>query len=278
MEVRWMKALATLEHVVITSTWREVNFSADCLANYTVNLGPDIQENFVGDSQAMIVVEEVLAEFSKYTGLEVNNAKTSLLVGGRSDEASKDLASILNVQSVRPPVTYLGIPLSSTRIGIKDCQPILDKALQRISNWKSRFLSLADGKDTLLWHDIWCDGAPLWNNQIARQEWEGRYPIDSKMDLLITNMRWNDEAMQIQDRNLIEKICSIRINQFTEKDMVVWKPTSIGEFSSKSAYRALKPILHKSSYFGQIETERLPDYEWLCSLWSTERKLYASFL
>ncbi|KAF5202336.1 Zf-rvt domain-containing protein [Thalictrum thalictroides] len=98
----------------------------------------------------MIAVEEVLAEFTKITGLEVNYAKTSLLVGGRSIEASKELASILKVQYVRRPVTYLGIPLTSSRLGIKDCQPILEKTLQRISNWKSRFLSLAGRHQLIL--------------------------------------------------------------------------------------------------------------------------------
>ncbi|KAF5191029.1 hydroxyproline-rich glycoprotein family protein [Thalictrum thalictroides] len=47
MESRWKVGLSKLEHVVITSTWREVNTSTDALANYAVDLGLDVQETFV---------------------------------------------------------------------------------------------------------------------------------------------------------------------------------------------------------------------------------------
>ncbi|PIA32562.1 hypothetical protein AQUCO_04400036v1 [Aquilegia coerulea] len=42
------KTMVSLEHVVITSTWREVNFTADALANFGVNLGPVGRQVFVG--------------------------------------------------------------------------------------------------------------------------------------------------------------------------------------------------------------------------------------
>ncbi|KAF5203741.1 RNA-directed DNA polymerase (reverse transcriptase)-related family protein, partial [Thalictrum thalictroides] len=91
----------------------------------------------------MLAIKDVLASFSAITGLDMNYSKTSLLVGGLSVDACGDLASILHVQHVRPPVTYLGIPLTASRLGIKDCQPLIDKSMQRIYNWKNRILSFA---------------------------------------------------------------------------------------------------------------------------------------
>ncbi|KAF5191552.1 hypothetical protein FRX31_018863 [Thalictrum thalictroides] len=58
MEARWVNAIAELHHVVISSTWREVNFSADLLANRGADLGPDINETFVGRPPFLRRVED----------------------------------------------------------------------------------------------------------------------------------------------------------------------------------------------------------------------------
>lgn len=41
------------------------------------------------------------------------------------------------------PIRYLGVPLSSKRLSIIQCQPLLDKMVGRITSWTSRLLSYA---------------------------------------------------------------------------------------------------------------------------------------
>lgn len=39
------------------------------------------------------------------------------------------------------PFKYLGVPLSTNRVTIVQCQLLIDKIMGRIQNWTSRFLS-----------------------------------------------------------------------------------------------------------------------------------------
>lgn len=41
------------------------------------------------------------------------------------------------------PFKYLGVPLSTKRVTIVQCQLLIDKIMGRIQNWTSRFLSYA---------------------------------------------------------------------------------------------------------------------------------------
>ncbi|KAF9605997.1 hypothetical protein IFM89_021323 [Coptis chinensis] len=47
-EDRWQKAMPSLNHVLFTSTWREVSSCADCMANFGVKLGLNVGMNFAG--------------------------------------------------------------------------------------------------------------------------------------------------------------------------------------------------------------------------------------
>ena len=43
----------------------------------------------------------------------------------------------------KPPVKYLGVPLITKRIGVKDCKCLIDKVRIRVLNWKNKGLSYA---------------------------------------------------------------------------------------------------------------------------------------
>ncbi|KAF5186580.1 RNA-directed DNA polymerase (reverse transcriptase)-related family protein [Thalictrum thalictroides] len=87
---------------------------------------------------SLLAVKDVLRIFAKATGLVMNTSKTSLLWGGLGDDYSQELANALGVSLVRSSI-YLGVPLTA----IADCQPLIERTLQRINNWKSRQLSYA---------------------------------------------------------------------------------------------------------------------------------------
>lgn len=41
------------------------------------------------------------------------------------------------------PFRYLGVPLSSKRLSVTQCEPLIDKMLNRITSWTTRFSSYA---------------------------------------------------------------------------------------------------------------------------------------
>lgn len=49
----------------------------------------------------------------------------------------------LGYSESRFPIKYLGIPLVSTRLLFKRCQPLIDKILCRLTSWTSKLLSYA---------------------------------------------------------------------------------------------------------------------------------------
>eukprot|EP00268_Persea_americana_P000735 TRINITY_DN10222_c0_g1_i2.p1 TRINITY_DN10222_c0_g1~~TRINITY_DN10222_c0_g1_i2.p1 ORF type:complete len:174 (-),score=27.41 TRINITY_DN10222_c0_g1_i2:1654-2175(-) len=53
------------------------------------------------------------------------------------------ISEILNVQIGNFPMKYLRVPLSPTRLGFNDCQPLIAKIQQRLVGWRSKALSYA---------------------------------------------------------------------------------------------------------------------------------------
>nr|GEW83494.1 hypothetical protein [Tanacetum cinerariifolium] len=97
-------------------------------ASFTINVngencglfkGDDLLVLCNGDVSSVKVVKDSLDEFGKCSGLLPNFSKRKL------------------------PMKYLGVPLITKRLGIKDCRCLVDKVRNRISNWKNKCLSYA---------------------------------------------------------------------------------------------------------------------------------------
>ncbi|KAF9599217.1 hypothetical protein IFM89_036343 [Coptis chinensis] len=58
----------------------------------------------------------------------MNQAKSSIMVAGLSIYGAEDLARANGIRLVFPPTKYLGMPLVTSRLGVKDCQPLLEGA------------------------------------------------------------------------------------------------------------------------------------------------------
>ncbi|KAF5184175.1 hypothetical protein FRX31_026238 [Thalictrum thalictroides] len=71
----------------------------------------------------------------------INAQNTSLLLGGLNATDSQLMAYFLGVHLVSPPITYLGLPLTSAKLNIRDCFPLVEKITKRIKSWKNKFLS-----------------------------------------------------------------------------------------------------------------------------------------
>ncbi|XP_021745255.1 uncharacterized protein LOC110711184 [Chenopodium quinoa] len=69
--------------------------------------------------------------------------KSEAYFGGVSDYNQAVLLHILGVAPGNIPFRYLGVPLSSKKLTISQCKPLVDKVTARINGWAARLLSYA---------------------------------------------------------------------------------------------------------------------------------------
>lgn len=98
---------------------------------------------------------------------------------------------------------------------------------------------IADGQDTNLWTDPWCEGSLLVDNEQARREII--FPTTAKVSSLILDGQWNDHVRRLNPGPLKSAILNIEINSLLTQDLLIWAPNSNGIFTTKSAYDSIRP-------------------------------------
>lgn len=71
-----------------------------------------------GDTILLTILFEIFTTFSKASGLEENEDKSSIYFGGVAQEIQQEIVNILSLVQDTLPIRYLGIPLSSIRTSI----------------------------------------------------------------------------------------------------------------------------------------------------------------
>lgn len=83
------------------------------------------------------------------SGLAINFAKSEVLVMGYEDHEKVHIANRLNCRLGSFPITYLGLPISDSRISLKELRPVVDQVMHRVDPWQGRLVSKA-GKAVLI--------------------------------------------------------------------------------------------------------------------------------
>lgn len=96
---------------------------------------------------------------------------------------------------------------------------------------------IANGENTYLWHNIWCSSKPLLEDDQAILLLN--MSLTSKVSAIICNQKWSSTINDLLDTKLKNRILWVKINQYLEKDEIVWMPMPLGKFMSKSAYDKL---------------------------------------
>lgn len=81
--------------------------------------------------------------FQEMSGLKINFDKSEVMVMGYSPSESQGIADRLNCQLGTFPTSYLGIPISDSRLSVGDLRPAVLKLQHRIEPWQGRWLSKA---------------------------------------------------------------------------------------------------------------------------------------
>uniref|UniRef100_A0A453QSV3 Reverse transcriptase domain-containing protein n=1 Tax=Aegilops tauschii subsp. strangulata TaxID=200361 RepID=A0A453QSV3_AEGTS len=81
--------------------------------------------------------------FQQMAGLKINFDKSEVMVLGYTQEERKSIADRLNCHLGCFPTTYLGIPISDSRLTVAELCPTVGKLQHRIEPWQGRWLSKA---------------------------------------------------------------------------------------------------------------------------------------
>uniref|UniRef100_A0A453N7N1 Reverse transcriptase zinc-binding domain-containing protein n=1 Tax=Aegilops tauschii subsp. strangulata TaxID=200361 RepID=A0A453N7N1_AEGTS len=81
--------------------------------------------------------------FQQMSGLKVNFDKSEVMVLGYSQDERQSIADRLNCQLGSFPTTYLGIPISDSRLTVAELRSTVGKLQHRIEPWQGRWLSKA---------------------------------------------------------------------------------------------------------------------------------------
>ncbi|XP_059316204.1 uncharacterized protein LOC132067084 [Lycium ferocissimum] len=96
-----------------------------------------------GDESSIRLLHDKFSLFSEASGLKANLAKSQVYFGGVDDNTKATILSILGYEIGELPFKYLGLPLSTKRLTILQCKPLVNKITARITTWMAKCLSYA---------------------------------------------------------------------------------------------------------------------------------------
>ncbi|XP_021728395.1 uncharacterized protein LOC110695474 [Chenopodium quinoa] len=95
------------------------------------------------DSVSVKLLFQAFSKFSGASGLSANLDKSEVYFGGVSVDVQNELRELLGVSQGSIPFRYLGVPLSSKKLTIAQCRPLVDRVTTRIQGWMAKHLSYA---------------------------------------------------------------------------------------------------------------------------------------
>lgn len=95
------------------------------------------------DLSSIRALVNCLDSFSQSFGLIANSAKSAIYAAGVSTQLGEAIAASTQFSLGKLPFRYLGVPLSSKRLSVADCEVLVDKMTSRIKVWNAKSLSYA---------------------------------------------------------------------------------------------------------------------------------------
>lgn len=124
---------------------KEFQYHAKCkkLKLTHMSFADDLMLVCKGDRTSVVKIKYAFDRFLAVYSLKENLAKSSISLCGVADDVKQTLQQQLGIPIGTLLVRYLGIPLISTRLTMKDCQPLIEKIKGRLSCWNTKHLSHA---------------------------------------------------------------------------------------------------------------------------------------
>ncbi|KAL0290467.1 UNVERIFIED_CONTAM: hypothetical protein Sradi_7049900 [Sesamum radiatum] len=94
-------------------------------AMFSISLNGSVHGFFAGTVSSVRTIKSVLTEFAALSGLHVNPEKSTIILSKSVQQDRQSILDILGFQEGSLPIKYLGLPLTSSRLKVADCQPLL---------------------------------------------------------------------------------------------------------------------------------------------------------
>ncbi|GKA30820.1 putative RNA-directed DNA polymerase [Tanacetum coccineum] len=96
-----------------------------------------------GDVQSATIIKNGLDEFKHASGLIPSLPKSTAYFCNVLNHIKISILNVLPFEEGRLPVKYLGVPLISSRLMVRDCKELVEKVENRVQDWKNKSLSIA---------------------------------------------------------------------------------------------------------------------------------------
>ncbi|GJY25397.1 putative RNA-directed DNA polymerase, eukaryota, reverse transcriptase zinc-binding domain protein [Tanacetum coccineum] len=96
-----------------------------------------------GDVDSARVIRDSLEEFTRVSGLVPSLPKSTAFFCNVANHVKLSILNTMPFSEGKLPVIYLGVPLIPTRLFNRDCKFLVEKARNRICDWKNKSLSFA---------------------------------------------------------------------------------------------------------------------------------------
>lgn len=91
-----------------------------------------------GNVESVKVVKSASEEFSRISGLYPNVNKSTIFFCSVNADVQEEIKNELAFNVGKLPVRYLGVPLVSKKIGVKECKGLISKVTSRVTVWKKK--------------------------------------------------------------------------------------------------------------------------------------------
>ncbi|GJU75280.1 hypothetical protein Tco_1272350 [Tanacetum coccineum] len=101
-----------------------------------------------GDVESLKVVKKSLDEFSKVSSLYPNLSKSTIFFGSIPDNYKAEMLQVILFKNGKLSMKYLGVPLLEKRLGVKDCDMLIENVENKINCWRNKLWFLWNAGDS----------------------------------------------------------------------------------------------------------------------------------
>ena len=206
------------------------SFHQHCQELQVINLcfADDLFIFLRANRESATVIMNALDEFANASGLVSSLPKSTVYFSNVRPSVKMDILSIIPFKEGSLPVKYLGVPLVSSRLLVRDCKPLVEQIHKRLDDWRNKYLSFA-GRVQLInsvisaIHVYWSSVFILPTNVIMEIEqlMRGFLWCQGEMKKGKAKVAWDDVCLPKEEGGLgIRKIRPFNIALFS---IQIWK-------------------------------------------------------
>ncbi|XP_038888122.1 uncharacterized protein LOC120078021 [Benincasa hispida] len=203
-------------------------------------------------------VRQVLADFAGLSGLVANVGMSSMFFVGVESGKAEELAAFMGFSLGSLLVRYLGLPLLTGRLRVRDCAPLIQRITARIRSWAARSLSFA-GRLQLI-------RSVLQSFQFCFVWWDPWLLRDAILD--------SYGSMVVYDAEGGTAVGS----KVKGEDYWVWVSNTSGQFSIASAWESLHPRRPRVSWVGILWVGGGIPRHFFCAWLAVRDRIYDVFV